>query len=419
VTVNYATGDGSATAGSDYTATSGTLAFGDGEAAKSFSVPILEDSVYEGNETVNLTLSGPGGGASLGAQSSAVITITDNDSIPAAVGGGGPGGGGAIPAQPGGQSVYNSGGTVQKSGVTINVPAGAVNEEIKVQVEEVTSVSGLTLPKSSQLVSKVVEIVKDKSGNFAKPVTLTMTFDKSNVDSEQYTVSIYWYDESSGKWVELENVSVNMATGTVSGNANHFTKFAVIAVKKTVAIPSLPPVLRNDVMLMDISGHWAEANIKSLVASGAVSGYPDGTFRPEGEITRAEFAAMLVKALGLQTQVEKVFKDIAGHWARDFISTAATLRIVNGYPGGNFGPDDLITREQMAVMTVRAAGLTGTSRELTFADTKDISDWALEAVAIATGSGIMKGYPGNTVRPGGNATRAEAVTVILNALNNK
>lgn len=412
VTVNYATSNGSATAGNDYTAASGTLAFGNGETTKSFTVPILEDSVDENNETVNLTLSSPGGGATLGGQSTAVITITDND----ASSGGGGGGGSTL--QPEGESVDDGGGTVKESGVTITVPAGAVDEEIRVQVEEVTSVSGLMPPKNGQLVSRVVEIVKDVSGNFDKPVTITMNFDRTKVDPDQYTFSIYWYDESAGKWVELENVSVDMAAGRVSGDAVHFTKFAVIAVKKPVAIPSLPPVLRDDLTFKDISGHWAEANIKSLVASGAVSGYPDGTFRPDGKITRAEFAAMLVKALGLQSQGGKLFSDTAGHWAGDFISTAAALEIVNGYPEGNFRPDDLINREQMAVMTVKAAGLNWTSGDLTFADTKDISGWALEAVAIAAGRGIMKGYPGNLVRPGGNATRAEAVTVIVNALNN-
>ncbi len=415
VTVGYATSNGSATAGSDYTSTSGILTFNNGDTTKSFIVPVLDNSVYKSNETVNLSLSTPGGGATLGSQPSAVLTIVDNDSPPSG-GSSSPSGGGGTPTQ--GTSVSAGGGTVTESGVTIVVPAGAVDEEIKVQVEKVTSVSGLTLPKNGQLVSQVVNLVKDISGNFNKPVTITMSFDKSKVDPDQYTVSIYWYDESSGKWVELDNVKADMTAGTVSGEVSHFTKFAVIAVKNQT-IPSLPPVLKNDVTLKDIAGHWAEANIKSLVASGAISGYPDGTFRPDGNITRAEFATVLVKALGLKAQGGKVFKDTTGHWAKDFISTAAALGIVNGYPEGNFGPDDLITREQMAAMTVKAAGLTGTSRELTFADTKDISDWALEAISIATGKGIMKGYPGNTVRPGGNATRAEAVTVILNALNNK
>jgi len=80
VGVSYATSNGTATAGSDYTATSGTLSWANGDTSnKTFSVPILDDSAYEGNETVNLTLSSPTGGATLGSPSTAVLTIIDND----------------------------------------------------------------------------------------------------------------------------------------------------------------------------------------------------------------------------------------------------------------------------------------------------------------------------------------------------
>src|SRR5207237_3706562 len=80
VTVNYSTGDGTATAGSDYTATSGTLTFGAGVTSKTFAIPIVKDTLDESDETVNLTLSNPTGGATLGTPDTAVLTIIDNDS---------------------------------------------------------------------------------------------------------------------------------------------------------------------------------------------------------------------------------------------------------------------------------------------------------------------------------------------------
>jgi len=84
VAVEFTTGDGSAGAGSDYTATSGVLVFADGETSRTFTIPILDDPVREGDETVDLTLANPTGGATLGARRTAVLTITDADLINAA-----------------------------------------------------------------------------------------------------------------------------------------------------------------------------------------------------------------------------------------------------------------------------------------------------------------------------------------------
>jgi len=130
-----------------------------------------------------------------------------------------------------------------------------------------------------------------------------------------------------------------------------------------------------------------------------VSGYPDGSFRPDGPITRAEFAAILVKALNLELHHQPVFSDVANHWSGNYVATAAAHGIITGYIDNRFGPDDPITREQMAVMIVRAVNLAGSSDSLVFADQAKISEWAREAVAAAAEQKIMNGYPDNTFRP--------------------
>lgn len=166
----------------------------------------------------------------------------------------------------------------------------------------------------------------------------------------------------------------------------------------------------------DIAGHWAANNIEKLVAVGAVSGYPDGSFQPDSPITRAEFTSMLVKAFKLEFKSGKVFTDTAEHWARNAIATAAAYGIVGGYDDNTFRPDDPITREQMAVMTVKAARLSPASGEVAFTDSGEISAWAKESVVTAVQDGIMNGYADGTFEPQGHATRAEAVTVIVNGM---
>ena len=220
------------------------------------------------------------------------------------------------------------------------------------------------------------------------------------------TPAIYYYDENKQEWVCLGGI---VSGNTISVQVDHLTKFAVFVQEK--AKEKAP-----DTVLTDISGHWAEKNITELAALGAVSGYPDGSFKPDNKITRSEFTVILVKAFELEPKSGKVFSDTVSHWAKDSIATAASYGIINGYDENTFGPDDTITREQMAAMIVNAAKLTPGSAELSFTDRNSISDWSRESMAAAVQNGIISGYPDNTVRPQGNATRAEAVTVIINAL---
>lgn len=180
-----------------------------------------------------------------------------------------------------------------------------------------------------------------------------------------------------------------------------------------------PAVVVPTSSLKDISNHWAAEWITNLVARGAINGYLDGTFRPDTTISRAEFITAVVKAFNLTDKNGQIFVDTSGHWAQDYIATATAAGIIGGYNDSTFSPDDPITREQMAFTAVKAAHLTPAAGENQFNDSSSISDWAQDAVATAVSRQIMKGYPDNTFRPDGKATRAEAATVIVNALNLK
>ena len=90
---------------------------------------------------------------------------------------------------------------------------------------------------------------------------------------------------------------------------------------------------------------------------------------------------------------------------------------MSGYGDRRFGPDDPITREQIAIMTARAMQLEATSEELAFTDRDDISPWAVKDVAAVVAHGLMRGYPDGTFRPQAIASRAEAAVVIAALLD--
>ncbi len=191
-------------------------------------------------------------------------------------------------------------------------------------------------------------------------------------------------------------------------------------ITETKPEPDTRPVVVDPTnSLRDITNHWAADLINNLVTRGAIKGYPDGTFRPDATITRAEFTTVVVKAFNFANSNGRVFSDTSGHWAKDYIATATAAGIVGGYNNSIFGPNDPVTREQMAAIVVKAANLTPAAAENQFADSSSITGWAREAVATAVNNHIIRGYPDNTFKPGGKATRAEAVAVIVNALNLK
>ncbi|MGG1554425.1 S-layer homology domain-containing protein [Paenibacillus ferrarius] len=315
-----------------------------------------------------------------------------------------------------GTTISVNGGTASMDGIKITVPSGAIDSAIRITVEKLANPSSLPVETGTKLVGDVYEIKKDQVGSFNKAIQITLPFNTNGLDLKQTKVSLYWFNEETRKWVQLDNVNVDPVSGTVTGSVTHFTKFAVLATPKEEAKPGT-----GGTELSDMKGHWAEASIRGLIGAGAISGYPDGTFRPEKRITRAEFVSILVKALKLNTAGSgKVFADTANHWAQPVIAAAAAQGIVSGYSDAAFGPDDVITREQMAVMLVHALHVTkGAASVASFTDSAAISAWAQEAVMALTSRGLLNGYEDGTLRPQGETTRAEATTLIWRALQVK
>ncbi|OXS60332.1 hypothetical protein B1A99_07805 [Cohnella sp. CIP 111063] len=171
----------------------------------------------------------------------------------------------------------------------------------------------------------------------------------------------------------------------------------------------------------DTARHWAARQIEQASRLGIVSGYADGSFAPNKSVSRAEFLVMLMNALQPQTNgIELEFADAGsiGAWARSAVAQALQAGIVTGYGDGTFRPHAEITRSEMAVMIARTLGLSakGNASDTGFADDRDIPAWAKEAIAELKQLGVVNGKGANSFDSAGLSTRAEAVTVVLNML---
>ncbi|HHY91370.1 MAG TPA: hypothetical protein GX503_06860, partial [Clostridiales bacterium] len=164
----------------------------------------------------------------------------------------------------------------------------------------------------------------------------------------------------------------------------------------------------------DASGHWAHDCIKTLLEHGVISGYPDGTIRPDEPITRAETTVLIRNALQLISgQGALHYRDALPSWARDAIQATSARKIFVGYPDGTFRANQNITREEMTVVLIKAFNIKlDGDISLPFRDRAQIGKWAEEYVEAAVQHEIVVGYPDNTFRPKQAITRAEAFTII-------
>ena|GEM_PF-847767 len=309
----------------------------------------------------------------------------------------------------------STGGSFTQTGVQLQFPPNAFKGMFRVVVTKVADTEDLQLPEYYSLIGNVFSITKNLAGSFDKSVTITFDIAPDRTDTDKYDYGIYWFDETAQEWIILDNIKLDLIAGTLSGDVNHFTKFAILAVEK-----QLPPVEEPEepasTLLIDIAESWAKAQIQQAVDLGIVSGYPDHTFQPDKSITRAEFVQILVKAFKLEQSGDKVFTDTEGHWAQAAISTAVANGIASGFDANRFRPNDPITREQIAAMVMHAAKLQASTHAETFTDYGQISEWAIAGVSALAEHQIIHGYPDGSFKPLKPATRAEAVVIILNSL---
>lgn len=168
----------------------------------------------------------------------------------------------------------------------------------------------------------------------------------------------------------------------------------------------------------DIEGHWAESYITDMNRKEVLSGYPDRTYLPENNITRAEFITgfvRLLQSLDLITVPDNAtgkFTDCNDHWAEAYITAAYQAEIAVGRSDTEFDPEAKISRQEIAAFIARALKLTASADKTAFSDNATIDSWALTSVIACVENNILSGYPDGTFLPKNNASRAEIATVL-------
>lgn len=251
--------------------------------------------------------------------------------------------------------------------------------------------------------------------SFAVPVTVTIPADDlSLTTTEMEKLGLYRY--SGNQWTYIGGTT-NKQTKELSATLNSFSQYRVMIYNKTFT---------------DISTHWAKRTIELLASRHLVAGMTATTFAPESSLTRAQTATFLVRALNLKPTSSSIsFSDVkSGAWYYSTVHTAAQAGLISGYPDGTFKPNQVVSRQEFASMVVRAARAANQAEALTaaeinqilaaYGDTNSISVWARTDMAHAIHMGLIGGFPDNTIQPVGISTRAQGTVIterLLRALN--
>lgn len=310
----------------------------------------------------------------------------------------------------------NSFGSFKLNGTNLSV-----NDNMTLTVSYNTDVTGLIAEFTVRENAYVyVGEVLQKSGytrnNFTNPVIYTVVADDGSEKNYTVTVNIGEKPKASG--------SSGGGGGGGGGASTKINYTPVPEEKKEENEETINEEPRKETVKRQIysdmnSEHWAFDSVDMLKSKKVVSGYPDGSFRPEQKITRAEFLKIIINAFTLVPGVEETgsFIDVGEEdWYKYYVDIASSNGIVKGDQEGKFMPDEKITRQDMSVILWRVLGSPPAETQSGFEDIGDVSDYAKEAVEYLCAKGYLNGYPDNTVRGKNNSSRAEVCSIISKIL---
>ncbi len=329
---------------------------------------------------------------------------------------------------------------VKTEAATYTLPAQQINiDEVSAQIGTDVNLQNIKvqirISKPDAQETKIIEN-SAKAGEF----TIVAPSVEFNVQCtfEGKTVSVSSFNAYVERTIAIPaGVDPNkITTGVVvdpDGTARHVpTKVVQIDGKYYAKINSLTnstySVVWHPREFKDVDKHWAKAAVNDMGSRMVIRGVNQDNFEPEREISRAEFAVIIVKALGLKPGVGSgKFTDVnASDWYNADIKTALQYQIISGYGNGKFGPNDRITREQAMAMISRAMNITklavefkdGEANKLLsgFVDGNQTTAYAARSIAACVKSGIVNGKSGQRVAPKDDITRAEVAVIVQKLL---
>ena len=217
----------------------------------------------------------------------------------------------------------------------------------------------------------------------------------------------------------LDNQKESTSSGGNSsgkGNGGGTVVFPTTDPEPSIVTP-LPPVVDTKPVFTDMGSHFSKEAVEALCEKNVISGYPDNTFAPDSNVTRAEFSKIASLAFGFEPDNVSVYEDVqTSDWFCGYVGTLSKAGVINGYDG-KFNPSGEITRQDAACIIYRILADKLSNGEFEgFNDADDIAQYAKEAVNVLAGAKIINGYNGS-FNPKANITRGEAAVMIFNALN--
>ncbi|WP_164821465.1 S-layer homology domain-containing protein [Paenibacillus koleovorans] len=312
------------------------------------------------------------------------------------------------------------------SAITGQLGSNVNLQDIKIRIE---------ITQSDESSVKAAEESADKMGFelVAAPVIfhITATYGNKEVEVDRFNAYVERTITLPAQ-VDPNKITTGI-TGDGAGNFWHVpTKVFMEKDRYQAIINSLSnsaySVIWNPKQFPDAAGHWAKEAINDMGSRLVVEGKSDSEFAPDLSVTRAEFAAILVRGLGLKPMKGSApFSDVkTTDWYHDALLTARTYGLLDGFEDGTYRPTASITREQAMVILTRAMGLTGLSKKLPalgaqdglsgFQDAVLISAWAKGSVVDSLRSGLTNGRAANELAPLASITRAETAVLVQRLL---